>query len=114
VQLAPVLSGNAVEHARGVEGTHHLARPPLALEQPAQDDGVDLVRIHKAAILGHRTQAVGIAIGGEAGVALLLHHRFLKSRNVRKDGLRVDAGEKRIYIAANLDMLDAALFENSS
>src|SRR6185437_1596671 len=113
VQFAAVLRGDAVEHFGGVEGAHHVARPALALQQPAQQDGVDLVRVHVAAVFGDRANAVGVAIGDEAAVALLAHHRLLRFAHVRLDGLGINAGKQRVHLGANLDKVDAALGEDA-
>ena len=52
-----------------------------------------LVRIDETAVFGHGADAVGIAVGGEAGMAFLFHHGFLQQRNVRQNRLGIDAGE---------------------
>ena len=43
VQLASMLGGDAIDHLRSVECAHHLAWPFLPFEQPAKQDGIDLV-----------------------------------------------------------------------
>ena len=50
----------------------------LSLQQPLQEDGEELVRIHKTAVFGHRANAVGVAVGGESGMAAFIHHRLLQ------------------------------------
>src|SRR5438270_12694810 len=43
-QLASMLGGDAVKHARGVKGAHHVARPVIVVfEHPLQQDGEDLM-----------------------------------------------------------------------
>ena len=111
-QLAPVLGRDAIQHARGVEGARDHARPLLALEQPAQQDGVTLVRVNKAAVLGDGADAVGVAIGDEARVTLFAHHHLLRLGHVRLDRFRVDAREQRVNVGANLYVLDVAFGED--
>ena len=69
-----------VEHLRGVEGAGHTARPALTLEQPPQQDGVDLVRVDDVAVLVDRADAVGVAVSDQAGVALFFHDDGLRQR----------------------------------
>src|SRR5207245_9232675 len=68
VQLAAMLGGDAIEHARGVESAHYVARPLLAFEQPAEENRENLVGIDEAAVFGHGADAVGVAIRGKARV----------------------------------------------
>ena len=72
-----------------------------------------LVRIHEAAVFGHCAQAVGIAVGGQSGLAVLAHHCFLQHRDVRRDRLGVDAGKQRVHLAANFEVIDAVLGEDA-
>src|SRR3954467_5325913 len=57
--------------------------------------------------------AVGITVSSEPRVTLLRAYRLFQQRNVRLDGLGVDAGEERIHFALYLDMVDGALLEDS-
>src|SRR5205085_28379 len=98
-----VLLRNAIEHAGGVEGARHRAGPLLELEQPAQQDGIALVRVHEHAIFRARAHAVGVTIGHKAAVATLAHYGLLQRAHVGLDGLRIDAGEQRVHLAAYLD-----------
>src|SRR5208283_716933 len=93
VQLASVLGGDAVHHAGGVEGAHHIARPLLVLQQPVQQNAHALVRIDEAAIFGHSANAVGIAVGDQAGVAFFLYYGLLQQGDVRQDRFGINAGE---------------------
>src|SRR5438067_12689842 len=104
-----MLGGDAVEHARSVKGSYHLTRPALALQQPAQDNGKNLVRIHEAAVFSHGAQAVGITIGGKAGMALLADNRLLQQAHVRLDGLGINPWEKRIHLAAHFNKRNSML-----
>src|SRR5581483_907374 len=113
VQLAAILSGDAVEHAGGIEGTHHFARPLLAFQQPLQQHGVTLVRIDEAAVFGHCTDAIGVTVGRQSSLATLTQHGFLQHGDVRLNGLGIDTGKQRVQLAANLDMVDATLAENA-
>ena len=102
-----MFGGNAVEHPRGVKGAGHVARPVfMPRNHPLQQDGKDLVRIHKAAVFRRCSDSVGIAIGNESRVAFLLDHDFAGA-HVRLNGLRVDSRKERIDLTANLHMLDA-------
>ena len=73
-----MLGADAVDHARGVEGARHVAGPPLPLQQPAQQDGKNLVRIDEVAMLIDRAKAVGVAVGRQPCLAMVLHHCFLQ------------------------------------
>ena len=99
-QLAAVLRADAVEHLGGVEGARHGAGPALALQHPAQQDGVDLVRIDEVAVLVGRANAVRIAVRAEAGLAAVGHHRLAQRANVRLNRLRIDARKQRVGIAS--------------
>src|SRR5260370_5901390 len=111
VQLASVTGSDAGEHACGVEGAHDFSRPLPALQQPAQQHGVNLVRIHEAAVFGDGADAVGVAIGNKTGVTLFADHRLLQHLHMRLDRLRIDSRKQWIDLAANLQKLDAALAE---
>src|ERR1700685_3849412 len=50
VQFAAMLGGNAIDHARRVEGAHDFSGPFLSYEQPLRENGKNLVRIDKAAV----------------------------------------------------------------
>ena len=71
VQLAAVPGGDTVEHFGGVEGAGDVAGPAFVLEQPLEDDGEDLVCVDDVAVFVNGADAVGVAIGDEAGVAVL-------------------------------------------
>src|SRR5437870_9543100 len=109
-----MLGGNAVEHAGGVESPHHLTRPALALQEPAQDNGKNLVRIHEAAVFSHCAQAVGITIGGKAGMALLANYDLLQQAHVRLDRLGINPWEKRIHLATHFNKRNSMLAEDAS
>src|SRR5262249_19834946 len=111
-QLASMFGGDAVLHARGVEGAHHVARPVLASDQPLQEDGIDLVGVDKAAVLRRGPDAVRIAIGDEAGMALFLNYHFLQSADVRLNRLRINSRKQRVHLAPDLHMGDASPLEN--
>src|SRR5437016_2207207 len=112
-QLAVVPGGNSVKHPGGIEGAHHVTRPVAMSKQPLQDDGINFMRINEAAIFRHSANAVGIAIRHYARMALLMHHSFLQHAHVRLNGLWINAGKERIYLTANLYVLDCPLLENS-
>ncbi len=71
------------------------------------------MRVDEAAVLSDGADAVGVAVGGKAGVTLLLDHRFLQRGDVRQNGLGIDAGEERIVLLANGHVLDAVLVEDA-
>src|SRR3954462_12948855 len=62
VQLASVFFSDAVEHLRGGKGFHDIAWPAAALEEPAQQDGEDLVRVYEAAMLIAGADTVGVTV----------------------------------------------------
>src|SRR5580700_9465341 len=65
---------------RVVKSAHHFSGPFLADHQPLQENGKNLVRIHKAAILGHGANAISVAVGGQPGIGVLLEQGLLKHR----------------------------------
>ena len=107
VEGASVAGADAVDHAGGVEGARDVAGPFLAREQPLEQHGEDLVRIDEVAVFVDGSDTVGIAVGDQAGVASVLDDGVLKSAHVRLDGLRIDAGEERVVLGANLDVVHA-------
>src|SRR5581483_8219341 len=107
-ELAAVSPGDAVEHARGVEGAGDGARPPFVLQQPPQEDGIALVSVHEAAVFGHSADAVGVAVVGKAGVAALAHDGLLQHGHMRQDRLGINSGAQRVDFAADLYHVHAA------
>src|SRR5262245_37300624 len=108
-----MLGGDAIKHFGGVECADDFAGPLLAFQDPAQKDGVDLVRVDEGAVFGDGAHAVGIAISDEAAVALLAHDHLLGSLDMRLDGFRINSGKKRVDLAPDLHVLNAPLFENA-
>ena len=103
-QFAAMLLADAVEHFGGVESSGYGAGPAFALEHPTEQDGEDLVRVDEIAVLVGGADAVCVAVGAEAGLAVVGHGCLAERADVRLDGLGVDAGEERVDVAANLDM----------
>ncbi len=60
------------------------------------------MRVDEVAVLVGRADAVGVAVGAEAGLAAVGDGGFAQGANVRLDGLGVDAGKERIGIGADL------------
>ncbi len=71
VERLIVFGSDAIEHLGGVEGARHATGPALALQQPTQQDGENLVWIDEVAVLIDRAQPIGIAVGHESGLAFL-------------------------------------------
>ncbi len=113
VQGPAVFRRDAVQHLGGVEGAGNAAGPALALQRPAQQDREDFVGVDDVAVLVHGTDAVGVAVGNQAGVAVLRDDFNLRHRNVRQDGLGIDAGERRVAVRANLDGGHASAIEDA-
>jgi hypothetical protein len=109
----PCFCSDAVEHASGVKGARDIARPLFALEQPAQEDGVYLVRIDEIAVLIDGADAISVTIGREAGGAFVLDDGVLKGADMRLDRLGIDAGKKWIVLKTDLDVIDAELVEDA-
>ncbi len=65
------------------------------------------MRVDEVAVLVGGADAVGVAVGAEAGLAVVGDDRFAEGADVRLDGLGIDAGKERIGIGANLDVSDA-------
>jgi hypothetical protein len=74
----------------------------FALEHPTEQHAEDLVRIDEVAVLVGGADAVGVAVGAQAGLAAVGHHRLAQGADVRLDGLGIDAGKERVGVAANL------------
>src|SRR5207253_5633441 len=113
VQLAAMLGGDAIEHARGVESAHYIARPLFAFEQPAEENRENLVGIDEAAVFGDGADAVGVAIGGKARIAFLSYDRLLQQGSMRFNGLGINSRKQRIHLLADRHMLDAKLAKNT-
>ena len=103
---------NPVQHFSGVEGAGHGAGPALALERPTEQDGENLVRIDEVAILICRPDAVGVAVGAQAGLAAVGHHRLAQGADVWLDGLGIDAGKERVGVPVNLHVGHAQTSKN--
>ena len=69
--------------------------------------------IRDRACLIHRADAVRIAVGSKAGLAVVLQHRDLERVDVGRNRLRLDAGEKRIQLSADFDVVDANAGEDA-
>ena len=78
----------------------------------AHHEREDPLRVDEGALAVARADAVGVAVGREAGVEALplddLAHRI----DVRRDGLGVQVAEAGIGLAVNLDDLDAHMVED--
>jgi hypothetical protein len=92
-ELAAVFLCDAIEHFGGVEGAGDGAGPAFALEHPAEQDGEDFVRVDEVAVLVGGADAVGVAVGAEAGLAAVGHDCLTQCADVRLDGLRIDSGK---------------------
>ena len=68
-ELAAIFPGDAVEHFGGVEGAGDCAGPAFALQHPTEKNRIDLVGIDEVAVLVGGADAVGIAVGAQAGLA---------------------------------------------
>src|SRR5271156_3962979 len=83
IEFAAMFSADAVDHAGGVEGAGDVAWPFLALQQPTQQDGEDLMRIDEVAVFVDRAKAIGVAIGDESRVAVVHDYRLLQGFDMR-------------------------------
>ena len=70
------------------------------------------MRIYKVAVLVDGADAVRISVGSKARGTSVLDCRLTERADVRLDRLRVDAGEQRIQLRPDLDMVDVQLREN--
>ena len=70
------------------------------------------MRIDKSSVFGNSTDAVGVAVGGQTGVAALFDHGFLKHRHMGLDRLGIDSRKQRIQILTNCNVLDAPFRED--
>src|ERR1700761_8848059 len=100
---AAMLGCNAVEHLRRIECARNVTRPTFALEQPVQQHREDLVCINDVAVLIHSADAVRIAVRDQSGVALEFNNRLLRRRDMRQDGLWINARKRWVQFVAELD-----------
>ena len=68
--------------------------------------------VDEVAVLVGGADAVGIAVGAEAGMAAVGDDRLAESADVRLDGLGIDAGKQRVDVAADLHVVDAEAGED--
>src|SRR4051812_14811140 len=113
VQFASVLGSDAVQHLCGVKGAHNFARPFLTFQQPPQQDGVDFVGIDVAAVFSDGADAVGITVGDEPPMTPLADYHLLCQTHMGPNGLGINSREERVYIGADLDMLDSVFGEDT-
>jgi hypothetical protein len=85
----------------------------LRLSSHSSKQAVDLIGVDEAALLIHRADAVRVAVGGKAGLAVVLQDRDLERPDVRRNRLRLNAGKERIQLGADLDVVDAHAGENA-
>ena len=102
-----MLGGDAIEHLGGVEGAGDAAGPAFVLEQPLKDDGEDLMGVHHVAVLVDGADAVGVAVGDEAGIAMLGDDATLGLGDVREDGFGIDPGKGGVDLVAHDHVRDA-------
>ena len=100
-EFAAVLLADAVEHFGGIEGAGDGAGPAFAAQHPGEQDGEDLVRVDEVAVLVGSADAVGVAVGAEAGMAMVLDGCFAEGADVGLDGFGIDAGKERIGCGAD-------------
>ena len=82
-ELAAVFQADAVEHFGGVEGARDGAGPIVViLEHPTEQNGINFVGIDEVAILICRPDAVGVAVGAEAGLAVVGDGGFAEGADV--------------------------------
>ena len=80
---------------------------PLYLQDPVEERGIDFVRVDEVAMLVGRADAVGVAVGAEAGLAAVGYCGFAEGANVGLDGLGIDAGKERVGFGADLHVSHA-------
>ena len=85
---------------------------PLHLSTQLSSTRIDLVRIDEVAVLVGGADAVGVAVGAQAGLAAVGHDRLAQRADVRLDRLGIDAGKQRVGIAANLHVSHAEAGKN--
>src|SRR5450432_2206734 len=100
-QLPAVSYTDAVNHLGCVKRADYRAGPVASFQQPAQQNADDLVRVNKSAMLVHCADAVSISIRNQASVAFFPHDSFLQQSDMWKNGLGIDAREKRVHILTN-------------
>src|SRR5208337_4681270 len=65
--------------------------------------------INKSTAAVHGSQPVGVAVGAEPGIVAALQHRLPKLLDVRFDGLRIQAWEKRVVLCVDLAIRNSCL-----
>ena len=102
MNAAAIVRGDLIEQLGGGESLGQIAGDLAGSGEMPKKDGEDLVRRDERAVGIHGADAVAIAIGGKAGVVASGENGFAQCRDVRLDGLRIDAAEERIASAAYL------------
>jgi protein tyrosine/serine phosphatase len=77
-----------------------------------QKNGKNLVGVHEAAILGHGSDAVRVAIGNQPSMAAFFHYSFLQHCNMGLDRFGVNTGEQRVQFLTNRDVFNTMLAED--
>ena len=77
---------------------------PLYFKNPTEKHGVDFVRVDEVAVLVGCADAVGVAVGAEAGLAVVGDRGFAEGADVGLDGLGIDAGKERVGFGADGDV----------
>ena len=106
------LGGDAVDHARRRDSTHHPAAQAALLEQIAEDEAEDAVGINELAARVHRADAVGVAVGRQPGVPVARAHGRSQQPQVFGNWLRVDAAEARVHLVAQVDNVGSGAHEH--
>ena len=71
------------------------------------------MRINKAAVFSHRADAVSVAVGRQAGMAVFSGYGFAQLIDMRLDRLRIDAGEQGVDFLADRNVIDSMFGKNA-
>ena len=111
-QRQVVLAGDAVEEVGRRDRAGHPAAPALDLDEIAEQQGQDDVRVDEAALLVDDPEAVPVGVGGQPEVAAGLEDMGLELGQVLLGAGGADAAEVGIDIAVEAFDLDAVLLED--
>src|SRR5581483_12240187 len=79
VQLDFVIFGQSIDQVGGGNRFADSILPASRFDQIIKQQRNDVIRLEKSAILVDDPEAIGIAVGGDSNLSLLLSHLFAKS-----------------------------------
>ena len=112
VQGQGVALGHAVDHFADGKRPGHTAGEAASLDQVAEEQREDFVRVNEVALGVYGGQAVGVAVGGEPGHAIVRADGFAQGVQVGVQRFGLRAAKERVTGAANFHRRDAVRRED--